>query len=329
MAIEAARIKRASPCGRGLRAILAVAMTRVGVVRNPRSHGNRAHPPGLPPAGVRLVEPRGRDALKGALDDFARDGLDLLVIDGGDGTVRDVISLLPHTFGETLPLLAVLPSGKTNVLAIDLGTPQDWGLEEALAAARRADPRVKSRPPLRVSWADGRPCLQGFFFGVGAVVKATSLAQKAHKVGFFHNMAVGVTILSAAAGAVFGGARHEWREGVPAKLALDGEAQPGDERFAVVATALKRLPFGLKPFGAPREGLKILDVDAPPRRLLKALPLVLSGKAEPELEDMGYRRRDPSLVSLGGGAPFVLDGEVFEGGDLTIGLGPSLRFLVG
>lgn len=304
-------------------------MTRIGVVRNPKSHGNRTRPPGPPPEGVRLVEPFGRDALRTELEAFARDGLDLLIIDGGDGTVRDVISLLPHTFGEDLPLLAVLPSGKTNVLAIDLGTPDDWRLEEALIAARRSEPMIKSRPPLRVSWADERPCLQGFFFGVGAPVKATSLAQKAHKIGVFHNLAVGLTILSASLGALFGGARDEWREGVPAKLVLDGENQPGGDRFAVVATALKRLPFGLKPFGAPREGLKLLDVDAPPRRLHKALPMVLSGKVVPALEGMGYRRRDPRQVSLAGGAPFVLDGEIFEGGELTIGLGPALRFLVG
>lgn len=304
-------------------------MTRIGVVRNPRSHGNRIRPPGPPPEGVRLVEPVGREALKIALNDFARDGLDLLIIDGGDGTVRDVISLLPHTFGEDLPLLAVLPSGKTNVLAIDLGSPRDWRLEEALIAARRSEPVIKSRPPLRISWADGRPCLQGFFFGVGAPVKATSLSQKVHKVGFFHNLAVAVTLFTATAGALFGGARDEWREGVPARLALDGETQPGSERFAVLATALKRLPFGLKPFGEPREGLKLLDVDAPPRRLLKALPIVLSGRSVLALENLGYRRRDPSVVSLAGGAPFVLDGEVFEGGELTIGLGPLLRFLVG
>ncbi len=305
-------------------------MRRIGVVRNPRSHGNRVHPPGPPPEGVRLVEPLGRDALRAELETFAREGLDLLVIDGGDGTVRDVISLLPHTFGEAPPLLAVLPSGKTNVLAIDLGTSAAWGLEQALAAARGEEPRIKSRPPLRISWADGRrPCLQGFFFGVGAPVKATSLAQKAHKVGVFHNFAVGLTIFTATLGALFGGARDEWREGVPARLVLDGQEQPPGERFAVVATALKRLPFGLKPFGDPREGLKLLDVDAPPRRLWKAMPLVLSGKAEPRLEGLGYRRRDPSVVELGGGAPFVLDGETFEGGDLTIGLGPSLRFLVG
>lgn len=304
-------------------------MTRVGVVRNPKSHGNRIRPPGPAPDDVRLVEPIGRQALLDALNDFARDGLDLLVIDGGDGTVRDVISLLPHTFGEATPLLAVLPSGKTNVLAIDLGTSEGWSLDDALSAARQESPTIKSRPPLRVSWADEKPCLQGFFFGVGAPVKATNLAQRVHKVGFFHNVAVAMTIATAALGVLFGGSRDEWREGVAARLILDGEAQAEGARFAVIATALKRLPFGLKPFGAPREGLKLLDVDAPPRRLHKALPLVLSGKVVPALEGLGYRRRDPLAVNLSGGAPFVLDGEVFDGGDLTIRLGPPLRFLVG
>lgn len=302
---------------------------RVGVVRNPKSHGNRLRPPGPAPDDVRLVEPISRDALREALNGFARDGLDLLIIDGGDGTVRDVISLLPHTFGEATPLLAVLPSGKTNVLAIDLGTPEGWRLEDALRAARGENLTIKSRPPLRISWSDEKPCLQGFFFGVGAPVKATNLAQRVHKVGFFHNLAVAMTIATAALGALFGGSRDEWREGVAVRLILDGEAQAEGARFAVIATALKRLPFGLKPFGAPREGLKLLDIDAPPRRLHKALPMVLSGKVVSALEGLGYRRRDPLAVNLLGGAPFVLDGEVFEGGDLTIRLGPALRFLVG
>ncbi len=61
-------------------------MSRIAVIRNPKSHGNRMNPPGPTPEGVRLAEPFGRDALRTVLEDFARDGLDLLVIDGGDGT---------------------------------------------------------------------------------------------------------------------------------------------------------------------------------------------------------------------------------------------------
>jgi diacylglycerol kinase (ATP) len=68
---------------------------------------------------------------------------------------------------------------------------------------------------------------------------------------------------------------------VPAKL-VPGRRGPADRRtLRDRGHRAQALPFGLKPFGAPREGLKLLDVDAPPRRLLKALPMVLSGKDDP------------------------------------------------
>ena len=51
-------------------------------------------------------------------------------MDGGDGTLREVLTALPGAFA-TPPLLAVLPSGKTNILALDLGTPHGWTLEAA------------------------------------------------------------------------------------------------------------------------------------------------------------------------------------------------------
>lgn len=302
---------------------------RVGVVRNPRSHANQGRVYAPVPEGVRVVEPATPEALAVELARFAAEGLDLLVIDGGDGTVRDVLGLTPSTFGDEVPLLAVVPSGKTNVLAIDLGAPRDWRLEEALAAAAGPEPRIKIRAPLEVRFADGRPPLRGFFFGLGALVRATALSKRVNRMGVFQSLSVAVTLAGAAMGALFGGARDQWRQGVAVKVAIDGVAQARGERFVLLASALKRLPFGLRPFGPPREGLKVLDVDAPPQRLLRLLPTVLSGRPRPILEASGYRRRDPAALYISGEFDFVLDGEVFEGGKLAVALGAPLRFLVG
>jgi diacylglycerol kinase (ATP) len=113
---------------------------RVGVVRNPMSHANigRSEPdgPGETPDAVLLVEPATPEALEEDLQAFAQCGVKMLVIDGGDGTIRDVLSRAATIFGEAMPLVALIPSGKTNVLAIDLGVPRDWTLAKALAAAR-------------------------------------------------------------------------------------------------------------------------------------------------------------------------------------------------
>ena len=302
---------------------------RVGVVRNPMSHANigRVDGPSTPDA-VLLVEPATPEALEQDLHAFAQCGVNLLVIDGGDGTIRDVLSLALRAFGENMPLIALIPSGKTNVLAIDLGVPTDWTLAQAMAAARSEAAVIKHRAPLEVRWDDGRPSLRGFVFGLGAFVRATSLAQNVHKAGAFHSIAVAMSVLGALWGTVMGGARDQWRAGVPLCLGIDDAPTRTADRFIVLATTLKRLPFGVKPFGAPREGLKFLDVDAPPRGLPGAFPALLAGKDSAWTPRNGYRRGDASKLRITTEQPLVVDGDVYDGsGGVTVVLGPTLRFL--
>ena len=47
----------------------------------------------------------------------------VLVINGGDGTVQSALTELYHGghFEGTPPPVAVLPNGKTNLIALDLG----------------------------------------------------------------------------------------------------------------------------------------------------------------------------------------------------------------
>ena len=110
---------------------------RIGLVSNPRSRRNRrAGGVPTPPPGVLAAAPCTRAELRDVLARFAAERVELLVIDGGDGTVRDVLTLASGAWDRWAPRLAALPSGKTNALAIDLGLSPDWSLDQALAAAR-------------------------------------------------------------------------------------------------------------------------------------------------------------------------------------------------
>ena len=70
------------------------------------------------------------------------EGVDLVVVLGGDGTVNEALNgLLVDGPGERVPALGVVPGGSANVFARALGTPRDpleatHQLLEALAAGR-------------------------------------------------------------------------------------------------------------------------------------------------------------------------------------------------
>ena len=302
-------------------------MIRAGVIHNPKSRHNRGAEPPRASDGVLVEAPRGRKALDETLARFAAAGVDLLVVDGGDGTVREVLTRTPRHFKTAAPALAVLPSGKTNALAFDLDAPRDWTLEAVLDSARQG--RFCTRRPLEVIRAgEEAPLVRGFIFGAGAFVRATDLAQRTHRMGAFEEVAVGLTLSVAVFRTLFGGPRSGWRAGEPMQLGFDGDATRDGCVFLLLASTLERLPLGVQPFGPPNAGaLRSLAVEAPPKRLLSVLPQLLSGADAPWLAASGYHQREFERLEVTLDTSFVLDGETFPGGELTLRRGAPLEFV--
>lgn len=301
-------------------------MNRVGLIWNQNSHRNQGAGRPVLPDNVLDVVPEDPAHLFAALRGFASEGVDLVVIDGGDGTVREVLTRLPEAYGGRIPRLAILPNGKTNALAIDIGTPLGTPLERLLASAETSKPPKRRQCLEVIRPGQTTPERRGFLFGLGAFVRGTELAQTNHGLGLFDNPAIVVTMIGAAARTLLGAPGDPWRRGEPMALSFAGEgARPW---FLLLASTLKRLPLGVKPFGTPREGLKVLAIEAPPRRFIRALPNLLRGQDASWMTDAGYLRKDVSEFSISITSEFVLDGEIFEGGDLSVRQGPDLEFVV-
>jgi diacylglycerol kinase family enzyme len=129
---------------------------------------------------VAETEHRGHAAELAA--DARRDGVDVVVVLGGDGTVNEVVNGLlgedPTRERPTsgVPALAVVPCGGTNVLARSLGLPRDAAesvdvLLDALRTGRRRT--------VGLGRADGRWFTFGAGFGLDAEVVADMERRRA------------------------------------------------------------------------------------------------------------------------------------------------------
>ena len=102
-------------------------MTRIGVITNPGSHRNkkgldalRRSVAGQP--DLQHVILGNVSEIPDILRDFANREVDLLAVVGGDGTVQATLtSLYTNRQFEHVPTLAVLPGGRTNMIAADAG----------------------------------------------------------------------------------------------------------------------------------------------------------------------------------------------------------------
>ncbi|MBV9592581.1 MAG: NAD(+)/NADH kinase [Actinobacteria bacterium] len=115
-----------------------------------------------------------------------RDGVDLVIAMGGDGTINEVVNgLLTDGVHEKVPALGVVPSGSTNVFARALGLPNDaveatGVLLDALRSDRR---RRVSLGRLQADDDEDRWFVfaAGIGFDAAIIARVERLRQKGHE----------------------------------------------------------------------------------------------------------------------------------------------------
>ncbi len=259
---------------------------------------------------------------------------DLLVINGGDGTVQHALScLLTHCPAERWPRVACLPGGNTNMTAFDINGNRDFRrCLDTLAAGRLSE---KPRALVAVQGANG-PVRCGLFFGIGTIVQGIEYFQRRLKSGGNgHELAAGIALVRTLWGI---GRRQppfdntlESAIEAPA-LGLDG-ATPVSVRL-LFATTLERLFLGIRPYWQDRDGpLRTTLVERRATGLVRRMPRLLRGRPDPGMTPRGgYHSRGLDRLALTFRGSYTLDGELFAaGGDRpeTIDVRPTdaLRFV--
>ena len=289
---------------------------RIVALRNPESSRNRGKPPPRIPEVVRAIDLNGVPSLDETLNALRAEGLDLLVLDGGDGTIREVVSRLPEIFGPDMPMLAVIASGNTNLVARKYGSVPSYDHLSTLSALAPSALSGRSRtiPLLTIRGLDDT-VIRGFIAGWGAYATGTRIAIE--EISARGGRQVVRAVLSVLRRALFGAEAGDLRRGIDMRLSFDNAPPASAKRFAGIATVIEgSLVSGLTPFWGTGSGpIRWLDIDAPARRLWLAAPFVALGKPWAWMGRAGYRSGRSERLDLTLAGDIVVDGEVFPCND--------------
>lgn len=304
----------------------------IGVVSNPRARKNVANPNRV----ERLRRILGREAvfrttrtpeeISDAAREFRREQIDILVIDGGDGTLHHTLSaFIPTYSGMYLPPIVLLRGGTMNTIAHSL---EIKGLSEA--TLQRILSITKGRTHLEVVRANTLQVNDryGFIFGLGFPVSLLKAYYQGEGRGKWKTVRVLLKILFSSLEK--GGGDSNFFHPFKADIWFNGEKLPIGRYTAILGSTVKEVGLGFKPTrrAGEREGLfQILCCEMGLKRMgLTALKLLLGM----ELRDSKFfdRMATRSVIKLEKPVDMQMDGEIFEDQkEIRLHVGPAIRFI--
>jgi diacylglycerol kinase (ATP) len=298
-------------------------MSRIGLISNVCSERNKRSMDDLSCAvaelpGIRHEKICAVDTLGDILASFAADGVAVIAVNSGDGTIQALLSMLfeNRPFAQ-LPPLCVLAGGMTNMTGADVAPRGSRAAVlrrlVALVEAGELEQHLIRRHVLRFDNIVDHPPQRAMFFGAAGIVEAIKLCKaEVHARGLSAEWANGVTLLRMLAGWLVSGERGRRSLAAEMAVALDDEAPVEGRRLLVLATTLDRLVLGSRPFWNTNSGpVRFTAIGYPPRRLLLNAPWVLFGHSRRRLADPSYVSQGVRRLSLAMDGSFTLDGQIF------------------
>lgn len=267
------------------------------------------------------------------LKNFKGTSPQLLILNGGDGTIHSALTfLMNNKIFKTLPPIAILGGGRTNMIAKDLKTGEkaSRALEKILECLSDewCPTRTEERSLIKIDFGNGKTQYGMFFGGTGMVHVIRHCTQTVYKLGIKGKGAQIITVVAYFMSAIFSAKKPgDLAYSPPLTLRFDGNEKREGNFACLVTTSLHYLVFGSK---APQVSGKIPFLTLSPGfwPLLVAFTRGVLGTIE-NVKTNGVRLDYIKKVEIGGGYPFTLDGEIIENGEdiITVSVTKPIKFV--
>lgn len=271
------------------------------------------------------------------LAELAADGVDVLGINGGDGTVQAALTALLETrpFARQPPV-AILPRGMANMTAADVGLrgSNAQALRRLMVAAESdaIERHLVDRQVLRVEGLRDCGPQRGMFLGAAALCEAIRICKdKVHTLGFKGEVSHAVTLAWLLLNAGLRGLEAVGMHGHEIAVQIDARPLERRQRLLLLATTLDRMVLGSRPFwnadGAP---LRLTTIGYPAVGLVRHAWQVLYGTPQRHLPDNVFLSTGAERVRIEVDSPITIDGQFYmpePGHALEITAAERVRFI--
>lgn len=310
-------------------------MSGIGIITNPHSKLNKQKPHRTALLGYILGE-HGRIELTESLSElesvarkFKESSVEILAINGGDGTISRTLTAFVKVYGQQLlPKIALLRGGTMNVLASNLGLKGT----SASILYRIIEAYSTETPMTTITLAS----LEiedhiGFLFadGIGFNILKKFYKHKSNALGALW-LVLRISCSTLWRGQLF-------RELIVSRpISLEPEPGPklSHDSLMVMASTIQRIPFRFKLFpkagSGLTSGLQFLSIYCKPEDILWYLPRYLFNRREGYSKSMVNFVCERLSIYYNENYTYTVDGELFtaKSNPIQIRSGPKFEFIV-
>lgn len=266
------------------------------------------------------VETERGEHVQKALATLAQHDIDILAVNGGDGTLQRVLTeVMGSSVFDRVPLIVPLRGGRTNMIALDIGSQRNPAsalttLRDLTRNTHSLNGRIVERPVLRMDLEPDGVTHYGMSFSVGLLPRAIELTHRTFPEGraqgvFGSGIVAGGLVLRAAFGKVDGILQPDLME-----ITLDGRTLAAKEFLVMLVTTLERFFLRIRPFwGRETAPIRFTAVAADAVLPPTAIPKMLYGCPPAWITpEVGYTSHNVERIELRIDCGLVMDGEMFS-----------------